>query len=261
MTERPIYLEERGETAVMVLNRPSKLNALNVEIWRAIPKLVGEVAARPELKVLVVRGATADAFASGADIAEFPEVHATPETATAYNTEIHAAYDALDQLQKPTIAMIQGYCFGGGCALALCCDLRYADETAKFCIPPARLGIAYTVYETKRLFDLVGPSKTKEMLYGAKVIEAEEALNIGLATRLFDAADLERETFAFAEELCRLSQYSIRAVKRTVHAIVEETGDEDTELHAMIRQGFEGEDYREGRDAFLEKRKPHFTYR
>ncbi len=261
MASKPVYLETRGEVASIVLNRPAKLNALNLEIWSGISDLCAEVAENEAVKVLIIRGATAEAFASGADIAEFPKVHATPESARDYHGQIHLAYDAVANMNKPTIAMIQGYCFGGGCALALCCDLRYADLTAKFCIPPARLGIAYSLKETKRLFDLVGPSKTKEMLFGAKVIEAEEALNVGLATRLFAPADIEAETLAFAEQLCQLSQFSIRTIKTTVQAINAGEQKESAELHRLIMSGFEGADYREGRDAFLEKRKANFTYR
>ena len=261
MDERPVYLERQGETAVMVLNRPAKLNALNTEIWNTIPGLAAEVAGDPEIKVLIIRGVNANAFASGADIGEFPKVHATPDTAREYHTQIHAAYDSIALMEKPTIAMVQGYCFGGGCALALCCDMRYADSSAKFSIPPARLGIAYSLKETKRLVDLVGPSKTKEMLFAAKVIEAEEALMVGLATRLFEPAALEAETFAFAEDLSALSQFSIRAIKKTVGAITDGAQEADAELAALIMGGFEGADYREGRAAFLEKRKAEFTYR
>lgn len=119
-----------------------------------------------DIKVVIVRGATPVAFSAGADIAEFEEVHATTETAGQYDELIREAYHALHDLDRPTIAMISGICYGGGCALALSCDLRYADETAKFCIPPTRLGLVYTLLETKRLYDLVGPSRTKEMLMG-----------------------------------------------------------------------------------------------
>ncbi len=261
MDERPVYLERCGETAIMVLNRPAKLNALNAEIWGAIPGLAAEVADDPAIKVLIVRGVNANAFASGADIGEFPIVHATADTARDYHGQIHVAYDSIALMEKPTIAMVQGYCFGGGCALALCCDMRYADKTATFSIPPARLGIAYSLKETKRLVDLVGPAKTKEMLFGAKVIEAEEALMVGLATRLFEAAEVEAETFAFAEHLAALSQFSIRTIKKTVGAITAGAQQADAELAALIMSGFEGADYREGRDAFLEKRKAKFTYR
>jgi enoyl-CoA hydratase len=261
MTEQPIYLATHGAIAELVLNRPEKRNALSTEMWRAIPKLVTEAADDPEVKVLIMRGATPEAYCAGADIGQFEEVHASNESRRTYRSAVAAAYAALAGFGKPAIAMVRGVCFGGGCALALCCDLRYADPSARFCIPPARLGLAYSLNETKRLVDLVGPAKAKEMLMGARVIEAEEALAIGLATRLFDTADLERETFAFAEQLCSLSQFTIRAVKQIVAEILNGAV-EDTELSKRLFESqFEGPDYIEGRRAFLEKRKPAFTYR
>jgi enoyl-CoA hydratase/carnithine racemase len=182
MPQEPVYLTIEGVIAQLVLNRPDKHNALTRAMWAAIAEHAAAVAADPGVEVLVLRGATPAAFAAGADIGEFEEVFASTATARAYHGVVHAAYDAIAQLAKPTIAMVQGVCFGGGCALALCCDLRYADERATFCIPPARLGLAYSLTETKRLVDLVGPAKAKEMLMGARVIAAEEALRIGLAT-------------------------------------------------------------------------------
>ncbi len=257
----PIYLETRGAVALLVLNRPDKRNALSTGMWQAIPQLVAKVADDPEVKVLIMRGATPEAFCAGADIGQFDEVHASSEARQAYRSVVGAAYAALSQLTKPAIAMVQGVCFGGGCALALCCDLRYADPSARFCIPPARLGLAYSLKETKRLVDLVGPAKAKEMLMGARVIEAEEALRIGLATRLFEAEDLERETMAFADQLCSLSQFTIRAVKQIVAEILNGAV-EDTDLsRRLFESQFQGPDYLEGRRAFLEKRKPAFTYR
>jgi enoyl-CoA hydratase len=258
---KPVYMERRGEVAVITLNRPGKLNALNREIWRGIKGFCEEIAGDPAVKVMVLRGATPRAFASGADIAEFPVVHATPQTAKEYHGEIRQAYDAVANLEKPTIALIQGICFGGGCAIALCCDLRYADATASFCIPPARLGLVYSLHETKRLADLVGPSKAKEMLMGAKVIQAEEALQCGLVTRLFAPEEVERETFAFADELAGLSQTTIRGVKKMVNLIAHGVVDDTPETKALSAAAFESPDYREGRDSFLQKRKPRFTVR
>jgi enoyl-CoA hydratase len=261
MSERAIYLETRGAIAELVFNRPDKRNALSAEMWKAIPRLVGEVAADPAVKVLILRGASAEAFSAGADIAEFEEVHASVASARAYHEVVAAAYDAVARLAKPTIAMVRGVCFGGGCALALCCDVRYADPSARFCIPPARLGLTYSLGETKRLVDLIGPSRAKEMLMGARVIEAAEALRIGLATRLSAASELERETRAFAEQLCALSQFTIRAVKQVVEEI-QNGAIAETELsERLLESQFEGPDYLEGRRAFLEKRKPAFTDR
>ena len=260
MSDRPIYLEKHGETADLVLNRPDKLNALNKEVWDGIIELMAEVEADHAIKVVILRSSQPRAFAAGADISEFPIVHATPESAQAYHAGIRKAYDAVANINRPTIAMIQGVCFGGGCALALCCDLRYADTTARFCIPPAKLGIAYSLHETKRLSDLIGPSRAKEMLMGAKVIPAEEALMTGLATRLFAPDELERETRAFAANLASLSQFTIRAVKTISHEITEGAVEETEVSRGLSRAAFESPDYKEGRNAFLEKRVPKFTY-
>ncbi len=261
MNQASTYLERQGEIGVIVLNRPDKLNALNTEVWSGIAAHATEVANDPALKVMIIRGVNARAFSAGADIAEFPKVHATSDTAKAYHGAIHEAYDAVATMEKPTIALVRGICFGGGCALTLCCDLRYADTASRFCIPPAKLGIAYSFRETKRLHDLVGPAKTKEMLLGAKVIDAEEALAIGLATRLFLPDEIEAETLAFAEQLANLSQFSVRTINKVVKTITSGADESTPEMNAMIMSGFEGEDYREGRGAFLEKRKAKFTYR
>lgn len=261
MSNDPIYMTKNGEIAEIILNRPDKLNALNAGVWQGIIDLFGQAGADDEVKVVILRSSAPRAFAAGADISEFPIVHATAESAGAYHDKIRTAYDAIASLNKPTIAMIRGVCFGGGCAIALNCDLRYADTTARFCIPPARLGIAYSLSETKRLADLIGPSRAKEMLMGAKVIEAPEALAIGLATRLFEPDALEAGTQDFARNLCDLSQFTIRAVKTMVSEISEGAVDETDTSRRLRVEGFLGADYIEGRDAFLEKRKAKFTYR
>jgi enoyl-CoA hydratase/carnithine racemase len=258
MTQEPVYLRVEGAVAQLILNRPDKRNALTRAMWAAIPERAAAVAGNPEVKVLLLRGATPEAFAAGADIAEFEEVFASAETARAYQAVIHAAYDAIAHLAKPTIAMVQGVCFGGGCALALCCDLRYADESATFCIPPARLGLAYSLAETKRLVDLVGPAQAKEMLMGARVVTADEALRIGLATRVFRAAELERETMAFAERLCGLSQFTIRATKAVIRDILDGAVAETETSRGLIEDQFRNPDHIEGRNAFLERRAPKF---
>ncbi|MGI9436424.1 MAG: enoyl-CoA hydratase-related protein, partial [Geminicoccaceae bacterium] len=195
----------------------------------------------------------------GADITEFAKVHASPQTADAYRRVVDAAYQAVANFKKPTIAMIQGVCFGGGCALSLCCDLRYADHAASLCIPPAKLGLVYSLKETKRLADLVGPSKAKEMLMGAYVVDADEALRIGLVTRLFDAADLKTEVYEFAERLAGLSQATILAVKGVMGEIVDGATSETATSRRLVEEQFDSQDYVEGRNAFLEKRKPDFA--
>ncbi|MEM7250295.1 MAG: enoyl-CoA hydratase-related protein [Pseudomonadota bacterium] len=261
MTEASIYSNKDGEIAEIILNRPAKRNALNREIWEAIPKLVHELEQDETVKVIILRGTEPKAFAAGADIAEFSTVHANPESAAAYDETINQAYDAVANASRPTIAMIQGVCFGVGCALALCCDLRYCDMTARFSIPPARLGLAYTLAETKRLVDVVGPSIAKEMLMGARVLDANEARAVGLVTRTFEPGDLVDEVYGFAREMCALSQYSIRAVKTVVEQILEGEVVDNAVTTNLALGAYQQDDYREGRDAFLEKRTAKFTYR
>ncbi len=259
MTTELVELIKNGPIATMVLNRADKRNAMNEAMWRAIAALGDEVAGDASIKVMILRGVDASAFSAGADIGEFSRVHASPAAAEGYRKVVDAAYQAVAGLEMPTIAMIQGVCFGGGCALSLCCDLRYADPTAGFCIPPAKLGLVYSLRETKRLADLVGPSKAKEMLMGAYVVDADEALRIGLATRLFEAADLETETYRFARRLTELSQATIKAVKVMLDEIAD-GATADTEVSRRLVKGqFESADYIEGRNAFMEKRKPNFA--
>jgi len=259
MTTEFVELIKDGAIATMVLNRPDKRNAMNEAMWQAIAEQAGDVANDASIKVMIIKGVDETAFSAGADIGEFGRVHASPETADDYRQVVDAAYQAVAGLEKPTIAMIQGVCFGGGCALSLCCDMRYADSTSSFCIPPAKLGLVYSLRETKRLADLVGPSKAKEMLMGAYVVEADEALRIGLATRLFEPSNLKSETYRFACQLADLSQATIKAVKVMLDEITDgATG--DTEISRKLVKGqFESADYIEGRNAFMGKRKPKFS--
>lgn len=259
MTGGPVELTKDGAITTLTLNRPDKRNAMNEAMWRTIAERANELADDPSVKVVILRGVNATAFSAGADIAEFAKVHASPATAAAYSEVVASAYEVVARLPKPTIAMIQGVCFGGGCALALCCDLRYADSSASFCIPPARLGLVYSLMETKRLSDQVGPSKAKEMLMGAYVVEAEEALRIGLATRLFEPDEVEQMTNAFAGQLADLSQATIGGVKAMMTEIAHGATSETETSKKLVEAQFGSPDYIEGRNAFLEKRKPRFT--
>lgn len=259
MKGRSIEVVKDGPVATLVLNRPEKRNALNEAMWREIADQAVSLGHDPSVRVLVLRGVDETAFSAGADIAEFDRVHETPKTAEAYRQVVDAAYEAVAGLKKPTLAMIRGVCFGGGCALSLCCDLRYADPAASFCIPPAKLGLVYSLKETKRLADLVGPSKAKEMLMGAYIVDAAEALRIGLATRLFDTQDIERETYRFAHQLAELSQATIGTVK-VMMAEISKGASADTEISRGLAEAqFDSPDYIEGRRAFMEKRKPDFS--
>jgi enoyl-CoA hydratase/carnithine racemase len=255
-----LVVERSGAIATLVLNRPDSHNAVRLGMYEALPALLSEVDQDRDVKVLVVRGAGQKAFASGADISEFREVRANAETARAYNERVAAAERALEGLSKPTIAMVHGYCIGGGCGLALACDLRFADERASFGITPAKLGLVYSLDSTKRLVDVVGPSRAKWILMSGQRVDAERAHQIGLADEVVPTDDLEKLTYEFAELLCTRAQFSVRATKQIVTRILAGQTEDDEATRDLRNSSFDTDDYAEGVRAFLEKRPPTFTW-
>ena len=255
-----LVVERTDGIATLVLNRPDSHNAVRLGMYEALPDLLSSVDADADVKVLVVRGAGQKAFASGADISEFREVRANAETARAYNERVAAAERALEGLSKPTIAMVHGYCIGGGCGLALACDLRFADERASFGITPAKLGLVYSLDSTKRLVDVVGPSRAKWILMSGQRVDAERAHQIGLADEVVPTEDLEKLTYEFAELLCSRAQFSIRATKQIVTRILSGQTEDDEATRDLRNSSFDTDDYAEGVRAFLEKRPPTFTW-
>ena len=249
-----VYLESHGSIAWLVLNQPAKRNAVTFAMWRRLPELLAEFERDPALKVLVLRGAGERAFSAGADISEFETYRATSDDSQTYNAATDTAQGALGSLSKPTIAMIRGACVGGGCGLAMSCDIRLADRSAKFAITPARLGLVYPVKITKRLVDLVGPAQAKLMLYTGRTIDAERAAALGLVDDLCDAATLEADTVALAETIAARAQYSVRGTKRIVDLISAGLSEENEETLSLRARAIDTADYREGVRAFLEKR-------
>lgn len=258
--DTPLMLVREGAIARLVLNRPAKHNAINLDVWHSLPRIAAEIDADPAIKAVVVTGAGGKAFSSGADIGEFAEVYATPESSRAYNDAVRAGFHAVERLSKPTVAMIQGVCVGGGCGLALNCDLRFAAAGARFGITPAKLGLVYSFADTKRLVDTVGPARAKDILFSGRLVEAEEALRIGLIDRLLPAEALEAATLDYVTGLTALSQYTIRATKRIVQEMVDGADAETPDARRLFDESFAGIDFREGYAAFLDKRKPGFTW-
>lgn len=260
-TSDHLKLERSGDIAWLILNRPEKRNAITLEMWQRIPDLVTEVEEDQSVKVLVVRGADERAFSAGADITEFEELRSTPEDSKRYNDASETAMARLAELPKATIAMVQGMCIGGGCGLALACDLRFSDTTSRFAITPAKLGLVYGLELTKELVDVVGPSQAKWILYSGRQVDADRARQIGLVDSLLAPEELEAYTTEFAEEVASRAQFSVRSAKRMVELILEGLSEDDDETRALRLDSFETEDYREGVRAFLEKRPPDFTFR
>ena len=260
MTRPAIYLERSGATGTIVLNRPERRNAIDLAMWEALTGLLDEAEADGDIRVVVVRGVDDSAFAAGADIKEFETVHADPRTSRGYSAKVHAATERVAHFPKPMIAMIQGPCVGGGCAIALGCDIRVADPTSRFAIPPAKLGLVYSLADTKLLVDAVGPAKAKDILYTGRLIKADEALAIGLTDRIIAPSKIETETRELCESICAGSQFTHRATKMIVRMILGGATEDTGETLKLFDEAFQGADYREGTRAFMEKRRPKFTW-
>ena len=253
-----VFLEREGAIATLILNRPAKRNALTFDMWQRIPELLTEFEADEALRVLIVRGAGDAAFSAGADISEFETLRASSSQTQSYNATTAKAQDMLANVSKPTIALVQGVCVGGGCGVALSCDLRYSDASATFAITPAKLGIVYPVSVTKRLVDLVGPAHAKAILLTGMPLNAARALQLGMVNDVFAAATLESDVRAIAETLASRAQYSVRSMKRIIELIGAGLTAESDETQQLRDGAFDTADYREGVRAFLEKRPANF---
>jgi enoyl-CoA hydratase len=255
-----VYLEKENEIGTIYFNRANKRNALNYEMWINIIELTKQCDEDPNIKVIVFRGIDDSAFSAGADISEFKTLRYTAEGANKYNQATLDAEKLIIESSKPTIAMVQGFCVGGGCEIALACDFRFSSSDGKFGITPAKLGLVYNLPGTKNLVDLVGLSNAKEILYTGRLLEAEEAKEIGLINRIYPKEQLEEETYLFAKRICQNAQFSVRGAKYVISQVAKGEVEDTETIAKLVLDSFETEDYREGVTAFLEKRKPTFTY-
>lgn len=238
-------------------SNPSKRNALSLAMWKALPETLDNLSANPDLRVLIVSGA-GEHFSAGADISEFETVFKTSESSKNFNKAIDVGFEKLVRFRAPTIAKVCGGTVGGGCGLALACDVRIADETAFFAITPAKLGIIYPFPEISRLTTTVGLPMAKDMLFSARKIKSDEALRIGLANQLFPAGELDAEVLRYAEQLASHSPNSLQVTK-DIMAHIEAGGIEPSDaITRKIADAFQSEDFKKGYNAFLDKRKPDF---
>lgn len=244
-----------GAVARLVIDRAARRNAFTDAMWAALPGLVAEAMADPGVRVLLVAAAAPGAFCAGADIEEFGRSLDNPGTSGNQGL-VRAAQLSLARAPKPVIALIEGDCIGGGCGLAIACDIRVASPTARFGITPARLGIVYSLHDTKLLVDLVGPGQAKRILFTAGLIDAAEALRIGLVEIV--ATDARAEAEALAATIAAGSPHSIAGAKQIVRRILDGQADDDAATLAMFADAFTGPDFAEGVAAFRAKRKPTF---
>ncbi len=248
-----------GDVHWIIAHNEAKLNAYTAAMWQALPTLIRAAEADPNVRVIVLTGAGNKAFSAGADISGLGREKAADE-ARRHNDFDSSAFGVLLQSSKPTIAMIDGICFGGGCELAICCDFRIASETARFSIPAARLGVGYNARWIKPLLAVVTPAKAKEILMTGRRYDAKAALDMGLVTTVVPQAQLREETERLAAELADNAPLSMLAAKRCVDGLAHPAGCVDMAvLDAHVAACFASADYAEGRQAFKDKRRPKFS--
>lgn len=260
-TEKMIATKE-GSIGWIVFNNPARRNAVSVEMWEALSEIVRDYASDPAIRVIVLRGAGGKAFVSGADISEFEQKRATPEATEAYRQLSERATMDLQYVNKPTIAMIEGFCIGGGVSVALSCDLRIAGESARFGVPAARLGLGYELPGVRKLVQVVGPAFAKEIFYTARQFTAQEALAMGLINRAVPDADLESYVGAYAATIGANAPLTVASIKTIIgEAMKDESKRDEALCDRVVDQCFNSEDYVEGRRAFMEKRPAVFKGR
>ena len=251
-----------GNALHVQFNNPARHNALSVDMWEAVPRLLNVAQGDDRVRLVVFSGAGDKAFVSGADISQFEDMRAAREAVARYEAMAEEALMAIHDFPKPTLASIRGYCIGGGVNVAISCDIRIAADDAVFSVPAARLGLGYRYSAMKNLVDLVGPGVAKDLFFTARRIDAAEAKAVGLVTRTAPVEALAALLAEYTGTIGQNAPLTIAAGKAITREILKPSTDIDLPLCTSLIQGcFQSADYTEGRTAFMEKRKPVFTGR
>lgn len=257
-----LIVELEGGIGRITLNQPEKRNAISYDMWVGIAECMNELAENADVRLVVLRGAGGKAFSAGADISEFEDKRGSEDAVAAYSAAGERAYRAIGDFPKPTLACIEGYCVGGGAAVAVLCDLRIAADDAQFAIPAARLGLGYGYGHLRPLVSLVGAAAAKEILFTARRFSAAEAHAMGLVNRIVPKVTLDAYVDDYARCIADNAPLTVQACKIIVGEVLADPADRDLARCAELVEGcFASEDYREGRRAFMEKRRPRFQGR
>lgn len=254
-----LLVEKNGSIATLLINRPEKKNSFSLAMFKRLGQILDELESDDTVKVLIVKGVDETAFSSGADISEFLENRFSAQIAKEYNDATLASIEKLYRFPKPTIALIKTLAIGGGLEIANSCDFRFATTGSKLGITAANIGIVYNLTSTKRLVNLVGSSKAKELLYTAKLISPEEGKEIGLIDYIYSMEEIDSACLAFAEQITRKSSVSNNGIKQVIQSIIDGENEETPAIEQLILDSFSSADYKEGIQAFLDKRKPNFS--
>lgn len=254
-----LYVERSESIATVVFNRSNKKNSFSLAMFKQLGELLTELEKDSKVKLLILKGVDETAFSSGADITEFLENRFSAQKAKDYNDATLESIEKLYRFPKPTIALIKTLAIGGGLELANSCDFRFASSGSKLGITAANIGIIYNLVSTKRLVNLIGPTKAKELLYTAKLITAEEGKEIGLVDYIYPLGEIEEKCLEFARQIIRKSSVANNGIKQVIQAIIDGDNEETEEIEKLILESFSSDDYKEAIEAFLEKRKPNFA--
>lgn len=255
-----VLARKDGKIGYVTFSNPDRHNAVSLDMWEAAETILDDFKIDKEVRIVVVTGAGDKAFISGGDISKFDKERSNQESVDHYNAVVDRANNAFYNFPKPTIAMIRGYCIGGGVGLALCCDLRICTESSKFGVPAGKLGLGYRYDGLKKLVDLVGPSFAKEIVFTARQFNASEARQMGLVSGVVPDSELERYVKNYADTIADNAPRTVDAAKFIVAQVFKDESRRDLKkIDEMVQACFASSDYKEGRKAFAEKRKPVFT--
>ena len=258
-TSDKMLARREGSVGHMIFNNPEKHNAVSLDMWDAADAILDDFENDEGVRVVVLSGAGGKSFVSGADISKFEKERGSEEAVRHYNDRIKLVYDRMHAFPKPTIAMINGYCIGGGLNLAAACDLRFCSAKSKFAMPAARLALGYPYPAIKRLMDAIGPAAAKHLMFSAQRIDAEDAYRLGLVQKILAEDELEAFVADYAGKIAANAPLTVKTMKLISNEVLKDSDARDLDMcDRLVSECFASEDYKEGRRAFMEKRDPEF---